>query len=86
MSPEMIAILAVGAGLAGLIWQSQRALRAGLGARIDKSEHELGARMDKLEQSLSDIRDRLARLEGMFDIVERYIFRHNEPSPSVAAE
>ena len=70
MSPELIAILAAGAGLAGLILQGQR----GLGARIDG----LDARMDRLEAGMTEIRDRLSRLEGKVDFLEGYIVRRNE--------
>ena len=74
MSPELIAILAVGAALAGLILQSQR----GLGARMDRLEARLDARMDGLEAELREIRDRLSRLEGKVDFLEGYIVRRNE--------
>ncbi len=70
MSPELIAILAVGAALAGLILQGQR----GLGARMDRIE----ARMDRLEAGMTEIRDRLSRLEGKVDFLEGYIVRRNE--------
>ncbi len=70
MTPEMIAILAVGVTLAGLILQGQR----GLGARIDRLE----ARMERFEAKLREIRDRLSRLEGKMDFLEGYIVRRNE--------
>ena len=63
MSLELIAILAVGAALAGLILQGQRGL---------------GARMDRLEAGMTEIRDRLSRLEGKVDFLEGYIVRRNE--------
>ena len=74
MTPELIAILAVGAALAGLILQGQR----GLGARMDRLEARLDARMDGLEAELREIRDRLSRLEGKVDFLESYIVRRNE--------
>ena len=77
MSPELIAILAVGAGLAGLILQGQRGLGAridGLDARMDRLE----ARMDRLEAGMTEIRDRLSRLEGKVDFLEGYIVHRNE--------
>ncbi len=77
MTPEMIAILAVGVALAGLILQGQR----GLGARIDRLEarmDRLDARMDRFEAELREIRDRLSRLEGKMDFLEGYIVRRNE--------
>ncbi len=74
MSPELIAILAIGVALAGLILQGQR----GLGARMDRLEARLDARMDGLEAELREIRDRLSRLEGKMDFLEGYIVRRNE--------
>ena len=74
MSPELIAILAIGVALAGLILQGQR----GLGARMDRLEARLDARMDGLEAELREIRDRLSRLEGKVDFLESYIVRRNE--------
>ena len=74
VSPELIAILAIGVALAGLILQGQR----GLGARMDRLEARLDARMDGLEARLREIRDRLSRLEGKVDFLETYIVRRNE--------
>ncbi len=84
MTPEMIAILAVGVALAGLILQGQR----GLGARMDRFDarmdrmdarmDRLEARMERFEAKLREIRDRLSRLEGKMDFLEGYIVRRNE--------
>ncbi|MDE0435597.1 MAG: hypothetical protein OXH92_16445 [Bryobacterales bacterium] len=52
MSPELVAILAVGVTIAGLILNSQRAI---------------SQRLDRLEQGHSDLRERMARLEGLFE-------------------
>ena len=86
MTPELIAILAIGVALAGLILQGQRSLGAridgvenSLSARIDGVESSLGARMDRIEAELREIRDRLSRLEGKMDFLEGYIVRRNEP-------
>ena len=70
MTPELIAILAVGAALAGLILQGQR----GLGLRMDRLE----ARMDRLEAEMREVRDRLSRLEGKMDFLEGQILRRDE--------
>ncbi|MDE0175303.1 MAG: hypothetical protein OYH76_17175 [Defluviicoccus sp.] len=63
MSPELIAILAVGVALAGLMLRSHQGL---------------GARMDRLETEMREVRDRLSRLEGKMDFLEGYIVRRNE--------
>ncbi len=49
MSPEMIAILAVGVALAGLMLRSQY----GLGLRIDEVNNSLSKRIDEVNSSLS---------------------------------
>ena len=70
MTPELIAILAVGVALAGLMLRGHH----GLGARMDR----LKVRMDGIEAELKEIRDRLSRLEGKVDFLEGYIVRRNE--------
>ena len=81
MTPEMIAILAVGASLAGiivalggLIWQSHRVLRADLSTGLREAEED----RDKLRAELSaglreakEDRDKLrAGLGGRMDRIE----------------
>ena len=59
MTPETIAILAVGASLAVLIWQGQRAAkedRARLETRLQAVEHGLA----KLEGLLEGLREAIA--------------------------
>ena len=92
MTPELAAILGVGIGLAGLLWQGLRSVNARidrventLGARIDRVESTLGARIDRVDEELREIRDRLSRLEGKMDFLEGYIVRRNE-HPGAAAE
>ena len=78
MTPELIAILAVGAALAGLILQGHR----NLGSRMDRLDacmDRLESHMDGFEAELREIRDRLSRLEGKMDFLEAYIVRRNEP-------
>lgn len=88
VSPELIAIVAVGVALAGIVLRGQHTL----GARIDGVEKSLNARMDRLEArmdgfqaELREIRDRLSRLEGKMDFLEGYIVRRNE-HPGAPAE
>ena len=66
MSPELIAILAVGVGLAGLMWQSMRRMEARLEARIDGVRGELGGRIDGLKGDLDEAKRELgARIDGL---------------------
>ena len=69
MTPELIAVLAVGAALAGLILQGQRGL---------------GARLDRLEAEMKEVRDRLSRLEAKMDFVESHIVRRDEAGAPAA--
>ena len=78
MTPEMIAILAVGVSLAGLVlsvagflWQSQRSLRAELNARMDRIESRMDrieARLERMEGRLAELGDRVSRIEGMLHL------------------
>ncbi len=79
MTPEMIAILAVGVSLAGasialggLVWQSHRALRTDLSAGLrdakedrDKLRADLCGRMDRMEGRMRDQSERIASIEGV---------------------
>ena len=55
VTPELIAILAVGVALAGLLWQGLR----GLGTRIDRVEGALDTRIDRVEGALGTRIDRV---------------------------
>lgn len=74
MTPETIAILAVGASLAVLIWQGQRAAKEDR-ARLETSlrgELQVGLREAKeerarLETRLQAVEHGLAKLEGLLE-------------------
>lgn len=55
MSPELIAILAVGVALAGLVLR--------LGVRMDRLEDRIAA----LERGQAELRERMAKLEGLLE-------------------
>lgn len=63
MSPELIAILAVGVALAGLIHTGQRTMRAELRAEIAELRKELA----ELRKEVAELRERMSRLEGLFE-------------------
>ena len=74
MTPEMIAIIAVGVTLVGMNLHSSREIRAemrreigALGKRIDT----LAERVDALEARVGALEQRMARLEGLFEGVFR---------------
>ena len=59
----LIAVLAVGATLAGLILSGQRAIRAELATQ----RKEFSERFTALEQQIAELRERMAHLEGLLD-------------------
>ena len=86
MSPELIAILAVGIAVAGLILNGQNqtnrrldALEQRLEGRIDALEQRMEARIDALEQRIStielQINQRFDRLEARLAALEQRVAR-----------
>ena len=81
MSGEILAILAVGATLAGLILTSNRGLRqdirqdmvrlderiGGLESRMDERINGLESRFDAMEKQFGELRERMAHLEGLLE-------------------
>ena len=70
----LIAVLAIGATLAGLILTGNRGLRqdirqdmARLGSRLDGSIKALESRFDGLERQFGELRERMAHLEGLLE-------------------
>lgn len=81
MSPEMIAILAVGVALAGLMFRGQQ----GLEKRIDGLEQRMNGfdeRLRALETGQAELKGTIL---GKLDLIERYIIARNlragEPYP-----
>ncbi|MYD99760.1 MAG: hypothetical protein F4Y03_00565 [Alphaproteobacteria bacterium] len=73
MSPELIAIIAVGATLAGIMITTLRDLRRDLNARIDG----VNARIDSIEERLRSVEAGLAEIRGQLSIVRDYIAGRN---------
>ena len=70
MSVELIAILAAGVALAGVILTATRGLRqdmARLESRLDGSIKALESRFDGLERQFGELRERMAHLEGLLE-------------------
>ena len=77
----LIAVVAVGATLAGLMLSGQRAIRAELAAQRQEFSAELAAHrrefnerftaleqhITALEQQIAELRERMAHLEGLLD-------------------
>ncbi len=59
----LIAVVAVGATLAGLILSGQRAIRVELATQ----RKEFSERFTALEQQIAELRERMAHLEGLLD-------------------
>ena len=88
MTPELIAILAVGVAVAGLILNGQNqtnrridALEQRIEGRIDALEQRISAfelqvnqRFDRLEARLAALEQRVARLEGVLDGLREALF------------
>ncbi len=84
MSPEMIAIIAVGVALAGLVLKGQH----GLGKRVDEIRRDTGelrkdiAGLDTplraVETGLAELRGRFDGMDGQLAFLRDYITGRNE--------
>lgn len=63
MSGEIIAIMAVGIALGGLILTSSRGLRQDM----TRMESRLDGKISGLESQISELRERMAHLEGLLE-------------------
>ena len=77
MSPELIAILAVGVALAGLMLRGQH----GLDKRVDELRRDLTSRIDGLDARLRSVETGLAEVKGQLTIVRDYITGRNARGP-----
>ena len=69
MSPEFYAIIGAGIVLAGIILTQS--------VRLD-------SRLDRLEQGYADLRERMAKLEGLLEGLREAIAGRRPPSPTGA--
>ena len=67
MSGELIAIVAVGAALAGLILTSSRGLRQDMRQDMARLESRLDGKIGGLESQIGELRERMAHLEGLLE-------------------
>ncbi len=63
MSAELIAVIAVGVALAGVMLTGLRAVRA----EIRDVRVEMHQEMHDVRSDVGDLRERMARLEGLFE-------------------
>ncbi len=95
MSPELIAILAVGAALGGVILQGMHGLNRRMDSLdkrmdgLDKRIDGLEKRIDSLEELLRAVEAGLAEIKGQLTIVRDYIAGRNmraDDPPAAPAE
>ncbi|MCY4502867.1 MAG: hypothetical protein OXE57_15050 [Alphaproteobacteria bacterium] len=97
MSPEMIAIVAVGVALAGLMLRGHHSLDKriskvddSLSKRIDDVNNSLGKRMDGFDERLRALETAQAELKGLvlgkLDFIERYIIARNLQASGASPE
>ena len=67
MSGEMIAILAVGVALVGVILTSLKGTETRLREAMAKLESRLDGKIGALESQIGELRERMAHLEGLLE-------------------
>ena len=74
MSPELIAIVAVGVSLGAVMLAAMRGLRSDLRSEMSDLRSDLRSEMSDLRSEVRDVRsdvgdlrERMARLEGLFE-------------------
>lgn len=85
---EIIAILAVGIALAGLILQQGRRLDRRIDAltlQVNEQFNQVNEQFNQVNEQIRSLGERVARLEGKLDFLEGFITRRNEPPVAPAA-
>ena len=74
MSPEFMAVIGAAIALAAVILSSQRTMRREIRDMRQEMHQEIGAlrqemhqEIRKVQQDIGDLRERMARLEGLFE-------------------
>ncbi len=67
MSGEILTILGVGIALGGLIYTGMARLENRLGGRVSALESRMDGRISALEAQIGELRERMARLEGLLE-------------------
>ena len=67
MSAEFWAILGVGAAVLGLGWRVYHRLDTRLDTLRDDMSGDVSRRFDAVSGDIADLRERMARLEGLFE-------------------
>ncbi len=91
-SPEIITMLGVGIAIIGLVLQQGRRLDRRIDAlalRMDERDRQLTDQMNErfreLSEQFRELSERVARVEGKFDLLETFVEHRKEP-PAEAAE
>lgn len=63
MSPELIAILAVGVALAGIVITAQHTTRADFNKKLEAVQSDISG----LRDGIGNLRERMAKLEGLLE-------------------
>ena len=66
LSPDLVAVLAVGVALAGLILRQGSRIDASID-RLDKRIDGTNERIDRIERGQAELRERMAKLEGLLE-------------------
>ena len=70
MSAELIAILAVGIAVAGIVLNGQRAARQDIKELRAEVKHDIGGLRQEMKQDIAGLDKRLDHLDGRFRTVE----------------
>ena len=80
MSPELIAILAVGAALASLVFVALQRMDK----RMDEFRAEFRTDLREMRRDLKSVETGLAAINGKLSFVENYILGRNAPAQESA--
>jgi len=86
VSAEIVAVLAVGAALPGLILQGQRGLRANFNERMDRTDKRLDtidARLDRMDGRIERIEERLDRMGRRMGRIDERLAALGERVPRI---
>ncbi len=84
-SPEIITMLGVGIAIIGLVLQQGRRLDRRIDALALRMDEQYRHLTDQMNEQFRELSERVARVEGKFDLLETFVEHRKEP-PAEAAE